>query len=105
MLRERDFCQDINQINLDDEVVLSPANTSLGTPSWKCLDCNGNDFNAMLEDRGPGAGITDYWLKVDPATYTLQNVDRDTITLEFEYVNENGCRSRDTVVLRLWKST
>jgi gliding motility-associated-like protein len=103
MLRERDFCQDINQINLDDEVVLSPANTSLGTPSWKCLDCNGNDFNAMLEDRGPGAGITDYWLKVDPATYTLQNEDRDTITLEFEYVNENGCRSRDTVVLRLWK--
>jgi gliding motility-associated-like protein len=100
-LREKDYCQDVGQVKMKDALVISPA-TYLGTPSWKCLDCNGNDFSKMLIDKGQG-GLTEYWLDVSKGKYTIQNPDKDTIKLEFTYVNEKGCRSTDTVDVRIWR--
>jgi gliding motility-associated-like protein len=102
ILQEADKCQDAGSIRLDDEVVISPSNTSLGSPSWTCLECNGNDFNNMLENRGPDFA-PDFWLNVDETNYTIQNPDKDTVTLEFTYVNQYGCRARDTVDIRIWR--
>jgi gliding motility-associated-like protein len=101
ILQEKTFCQDAEEIKLKDAIVVSPA-TYLGTPSWKCLDCNGNDFNTMLDDRGL-AGLTDYYLLIGESNYTLENPDKDTVVLEFTYVNEKGCRSKDTVSIQIWK--
>ena len=97
------YCQDIESFSLDDELVVSPANTSLGTPSWECIQCNGNDFNTMLENRGPSFA-PDYWLNIDEATYTLQNPDRDTVILRFTYINENGgCKGVDSTEFYIWR--
>ncbi len=101
-LNETVFCQDAEEVTLKDAVVVSPA-TYLGTPSWKCLDCNGNDFSNMLVDSGLVAGITDYRLRIGEDYYTLENPDKDTIVLEFTYVNERGCRSKDTVSMQIWR--
>ena len=101
MLKTPVFCQDAEEIRLKDAAVLSPA-TFLGTPSWKCLDCNGNDFSTMLDDRGV-AGLTNYYLLIGESNYTLENPDKDTIVLEFTYVNERGCRSKDTTTIEIWK--
>ena len=100
-LKERDFCQDVGQVKMKDALVISPA-TYLGTPSWKCLDCNGNDFSKMLIDKGQG-GLTEFWLDLSPSAYIIQNASKDTIQLEFSYVNEKGCRSKDTVAVRIWR--
>jgi len=56
----------------------------------------------MLIDKGQG-GLTEYWLDVSKGKYTIQNPDKDTIKLEFTYVNEKGCRSTDTVDVRIWR--
>jgi hypothetical protein len=101
IVKEGDFCQDVNEINLKKQFVISPA-TFIGTPSWKCLDCNGNDFSKMLIDKGSG-GIMDYWLDVSKVTYTFKNAQKDTIKLEFNYTDAYGCKNRDTVSFRLWR--
>ncbi len=102
ILNEGDYCQDINEIKLDDDIVISPANTSLGSPSWSCIECNGNDFSKMLVDKG-FVGAPDFWLDISESTYSIQNPGKDTIILEFEYVNEFGCRNRDTTSIRVWR--
>ena len=99
LLQEKQYCQDIGSIRLDDDVVLSPANTSTGFPSWRCLDSNSanNNFKAdMLENRGFDFA-PDWWLNVDEPAYTIQNDNDDTITLEFSYTNASGCSTKDTV--------
>ncbi|NNJ56504.1 MAG: T9SS type B sorting domain-containing protein [Bacteroidia bacterium] len=102
LLEPKVFCQDINEFRLKDEIVLSPA-TFLGSPSWECLDCNGNDFSNMLVDKLNVGGLTDYWLDISESTYTLENPDKDTIVLEFSYTSEKGCKSKDTVSIEIWK--
>ncbi|MGB0849658.1 MAG: T9SS type A sorting domain-containing protein, partial [Bacteroidia bacterium] len=105
ILQDKDYCQDFGGVRLDDEVVISPANTSLGTPSWKCLDSNwtGNHFYAnMLENRG-SSFAPDYWLNIDTSNYTMQNPDIDTISLEYSYVSEKGCRSSEEADVRVWR--
>lgn len=106
ILNDKDYCQDYPQgIRLDDEVVISPANTSLGTPSWKCIDSNwtGNHFYAdMLENRG-SSFAPDYWLNIDTSNYTMQNPGKDTISLEFSYVDYNGCKSSEEIDVRVWR--
>ena len=95
-------CQDAGSFRLD-EAVISPSNTSLGSPSWKCIECNGNDFEKdMLEDRGPGA-FSDFWLNVNAPNYTMKNHDKDTIILEFTYINQYGCRAKDTTNVQVWR--
>ncbi|MGB0850864.1 MAG: PKD domain-containing protein, partial [Bacteroidia bacterium] len=105
ILNEKDYCQDYGSVRLDDEVVISPANTSLGSPSWRCLDSNSitnNFFADMLENRG-SQFAPDYWLNIDELNYEIQNPDKDTIVLEFNYTNEKGCKSSDTVSIRIWR--
>jgi len=105
ILQDRVYCQDIGAIRLDDDVVISPSNTSLGSPSWKCLDSNSTNnrfFADMLENRG-SQFAPDYWLKLDESVYTIQNSNTDTIVLEFTYVNRFGCRAKDTVSIEVSK--
>jgi gliding motility-associated-like protein len=93
------YCQDKNEVSLDDEIVLSPANTSLGTPTWRCLDSNAsaNQFrNNILVNKG-SALFPDWWINISEARYTIQNADQDTLVLEFTYINAFGCRNKDTV--------
>lgn len=104
ILARKEYCQDIGAIRLDNNVVISPANTSLGTPSWRCLDSNSitNRFTQnMLENRG-SIFAPNYWVKLDETVYTIQNPEKDTIVLEFTYINGSGCRTKDTV--ELWIS-
>jgi hypothetical protein len=99
LLQEKQYCQDIGSIPLDDDVVLSPANTSLGFPSWRCLDSNSanNNFTAdMLENRG-FSFAPDWWLNVGESDYEIQNDNDDTITLEFSFTNAKGCSTKDTI--------
>jgi gliding motility-associated-like protein len=99
LLKEKQYCQDIGSIPLDNEVVLSPANTSLGFPSWRCLDSNSanNNFTAdMLENRG-FSFAPDWWLNVGESDYEIQNDNEDTITLEFSFTNAKGCSTKDTI--------
>ncbi|MFY0644499.1 MAG: hypothetical protein JXR19_08535, partial [Bacteroidia bacterium] len=102
--REKVFCQDINEINLATELLVRPtaASINLGTPSWDCIECNGNNFANMLDDRGV-AGIPNYWLLIDENTYTLKNDRIDTVTLEFTFTNQYGCRRVDTVSFEIWE--
>jgi gliding motility-associated-like protein len=99
-LNERTYCQDKIEVSLDGEVVLSPANTSLGTPSWRCLDSNSsvNKFTQnMLVNKGTSFNPK-FWLNVDEANYTIQNASgTDTVILEFKYVDPFGCTNRKTV--------
>jgi gliding motility-associated-like protein len=100
-LKSGDFCQDINEFHMADELVRRPANEFNGTQTWKCLECNGNDFANMLVDKG--VGISDYWLDISEGTYTIQNEQIDTILLEYTFRNPFGCLNRDTVEIRIWK--
>jgi hypothetical protein len=105
ILIDKQYCQDMGSIRLDNDVVLSPANTALGVSSWKCLDSNSADnyfYSDMLENRGSGFAA-DWWLNVDESNYTIQNPDKDTIVLEFTYLNEFGCRGKDTVNIEIWR--
>ena len=105
ILQNRAYCQDIGSIQLDNDVVVSPANTALGIPSWRCLDSNSNVnyfFADMLENRG-SQFAPDWWLNVDESNYTIQNTDKDTIILEFTYTNEYGCTSKDTANMEIWR--
>jgi len=105
VLLDKIYCQDIGSIELDDDVVISPANTLLGTPSWRCLDSNSSAnyfFADMLENRG-SQFAPDWWLNVDESNYTIQNTDKDTIVLEFTYTNGYGCTSKDTVNMGIWR--
>lgn len=102
VLRAIDKCQNADSVGLDDEVVISPANLALGTSEWKCLECNGNDFSKMLENKGHDFA-PDYWLNIGKANYTLQNHDKDTVTLELSFTNQLGCRAKDTVDIRIWR--
>lgn len=102
ILQDGDYCQDAGSVDLDDDIIISPSNTALGKPSWECIECNGNDFSRMLENRGPDLS-PDYWLNVSETSYTIQNPDKDTITLEFEYQNQYGCTSVDTTYVRVWR--
>ncbi|MFY0642895.1 MAG: T9SS type A sorting domain-containing protein [Bacteroidia bacterium] len=101
--KDKIFCQDINEIHLSSELLKrpSPAGINLGTPSWECVECNGNNFNNMLEDRSP-TSIPNYWLNVDKAHYTLKNLTRDTVVLEFTFINQYGCKNVDTVSFEIW---
>lgn len=104
-LDERTFCQDVDAIHLADEIVVRPSNVFIGTPSWRCLDSNSinNHFTRdMLENRG-SLFAPDYWLNVGKNAYTVQNTNKDTIVLEFTYINSFGCRSRDTVNIILFE--
>ena len=100
ILTPKTYCQDKLEVDLDADIVLSPANTSLGTPSWRCLDSNStaNEFiNKMLVNKGTKFSPK-FWLNVDEASYTIQNSDgTDTIVLEFSFINPFGCRNKDTV--------
>ncbi|MFY0644500.1 MAG: hypothetical protein JXR19_08540, partial [Bacteroidia bacterium] len=102
--KDKIFCQDINEINLASELLTrpSPASINLGTPSWDCIECNGNNFANMLDDRGP-VGFPNYWLLIDENTYTLKNDRIDTVTLEFTFTNQYGCRRVDTVSFEIWE--
>jgi hypothetical protein len=102
VLSDKDLCQNVESIDLKDQIVVSPA-VYLGTPSWKCLECNGNNFDSMIVDEGPGAGITDYKLRVGKSFYSLKNADKDSVILEYTYVNQHGCTNKDTVSVRIWK--
>ena len=103
ILQEQNYCQDIGSIRLDDDVVISPANTSLGSPSWICLDSNNNNFiGNILENRG-SQFAPDYWLNIDETRYTIQNPDKDTLILEFRYTNEKGCKAVDTTSVIIWR--
>ena len=105
ILQKRVYCQDIGAIRLDDDVVISPSNTSLGSPSWRCLDSNSvnNRFVAdMLENRG-SQFAPDYWVNLGESVYTIQNSNTDTIVLEFTYVNRFGCRAKDTISIEVSK--
>ncbi len=99
LLSEETWCDNAGNIDLKEEIVLSPA-VYLGTPSWDCIDCNGNNFDSMLIDEGV-AGITDYKLRVGPDHYSFKNLLKDTIYLEFKYVNERSCTNYDTVPLEI----
>ena len=101
-LKRSIFCQNLNEYQLKKEVVQSPANF-LGTPSWKCLDCNGNNFDSMLVDKLNVGGLTDYWLDVSESAYTIVNQHKDTIVLEFSYISEKGCTNQDTVEIEIWR--
>jgi len=104
-LQSRSYCQDIGSIRLDKDVVLSPANTSIGTSTWRCLDSNStiNKFTAnMLETRGYSF-YPDWWLNFDEPDYAVQNDYRDTSTLEFSYTNASGCSTLDTVDIIIYK--
>ena len=101
VLEKRSYCQDVSAIRLDDALVMSPANTALGTSSWRCLDSNAaiNNFTAdMLENRGFDFA-PDWWLNFGEAAYAVQNEVQDTLELEFTYTNAFGCTSIDTVEL------
>ncbi|MFT5817005.1 MAG: hypothetical protein ACI95K_000485, partial [Lentimonas sp.] len=105
ILQDKQYCQDIGSVQLDNDVVISPANTSLGAPSWKCLDSNSisNRFIAdMLENRG-SQFAPDWWINLDESSYEIQNTDKDTVVLEFTYTNEYGCRNKDTSLIFIWK--
>ena len=105
ILQKRTYCQDIGAISLDDDIVISPSNTSLGTPTWRCLDSNSinNRFKAdMLENRG-SQFAPDYWLNLSESVYSIQNSNTDTILLEFTYINRFGCRAKDTVSIEVSK--
>lgn len=98
VLAERTYCQDLCSIRLDD-LVISPANTAIGTVSWRCLDSNSIDnkfVQDMLENRSP-TFPPDLWLDFCESSYTIQNANQDTIVLEFSYTNAKGCRNLDTV--------
>ncbi|PCJ67705.1 MAG: hypothetical protein COA58_00795 [Bacteroidetes bacterium] len=99
------FCQDIGAIDLSEELILSPVNTFLGFPSWRCLDSNSssNKFYAnMLENRG-SPFAPDWWLNLEKPNYTITNTDKDTIILEFTYINSDGCPSTGAVSIFLWR--
>lgn len=105
ILQDRVYCQDIGAIRLDDDVVISPSNTSLGSPSWRCIDSNSinNRFiDDMLENRG-SQFAPDFWVNLSESAYTIQNSNTDTIVLEFTYVNRFGCRAKDTVSIEVSK--
>lgn len=105
VLQSRAYCQDLGSIRLDTDIVLSPANTSLGISTWRCLDSNStiNKFTAnMLETRGYSF-YPDWWLNFDEPDYAVQNDYRDTITLEFSYTNASGCSTLDTVDIIIYK--
>jgi len=105
ILLDKQYCQDIGSVQLDNDVVISPANTSLGTPSWKCLDSNSisNRFIAdMLKNRG-SKFAPDWWINLDESSYEIQNTDKDTVVLEFTYINEHGCRNKDTSLIFIWR--
>ena len=100
---QRVYCQDVNEINLANDLLIhpSPATIISGIPSWKCVECNGNDFNTMLQNRSPSSK-PDYWLMVDKAHYNMKNSRIDTIILEFSFINQFGCKTLDTVSFELW---
>jgi gliding motility-associated-like protein len=107
-LRERDVCQSIGQIEMasgpnQSRIVVRPGNPAVGTQIWKCLECHGNDFNNMLRDIGT-PGNPRYVLDVSESAYTVKsptNIDR--LTLAYEYINPDGCRSWDTTEIRIWE--
>ncbi len=105
LLEKRSYCQDVSAIQLEDAIVISPANTALGTSSWRCLDSNAaiNNFTTdMLENRGFDFA-PDWWLNFSKADYVVQNEVQDTLELEFTYTNAFGCTSKDTVKLVIRK--
>ncbi|MDB4107709.1 hypothetical protein OAD66_00050 [Bacteroidia bacterium] len=102
-LSEQEYCQDIGAISLADDVVVSPANTSLGTFAWRCLDSNAvsNNYTLdILENRG-SSFAPDWWLNLGEDVYTIQNTNKDTIILELTYTNLHGCTTKDSVKLIL----
>ena len=101
VLSKHEYCQDIGAIRLADDVVVSPANTSLGTFAWRCLDSNAvsNNFTLdMLENRG-SVFAPDWWLNLGEDVYTIQHTNKDTIKLELTYTNLYGCTTTDSVKL------
>jgi hypothetical protein len=104
-LQEMRYSQNTRSISLDDEIVHTPANTSTGFSSWRCLDSNAviNNFTLnMLENRGLDFA-PEWWLNIDEANYTVQNDIEDIITLEFLFIEAGGCRARDTVDIKISK--
>ena len=107
-LKSKDICQSQKQIeltsgNLADRIVQMPFNVNVGRQSWKCLKCNGNDFNRILEDVSP-TDFQRYVLNIDTNYYTIKSPDGiDTMILEFTFLNKLGCLSRDTVPIRITK--
>ena len=100
-VEDGDYCQDAIEFAVDD-ITRRPANLNLGTQTWRCLECNGNNFSNMLVDKGFG-GVPDYYIQVDEGTYTIQNQQIDTIVLELTYTGPYGCTNKDTAEIRIWK--
>ena len=103
LLTPRTYCQDKNEVDLDLEVVLSPANTKLGTPSWRCIDSNSasNQFQANMLVNKSSPLTPEYWINIDEGNYTIQNPNQDTLVLEFSYTNPFGCKNKDTVYITI----
>ena len=97
--RNAQFCQDKEIIDLSDELVLSPANTNIGYPTWRCLDSNsvGNKFTQDMLFNAGSSFASDWHLIFDKDIYEIQNNDKDTIILEFTFVTPQGCLSKDTI--------
>jgi gliding motility-associated-like protein len=107
-LRERDVCQSIMDIAMatgpnQDRVVVRPGNPAVGTQNWSCLNCPDGVFETMLEDRGT-PGNPRYFLNVSEDAYTVESpTSIDALTLAYEYINPDGCRSLDTTEIRIWE--
>lgn len=110
ILVDKDYCQDRGAVkisrnsNVSDNILVSPANASFGM-TWRCLDSNSTQnrfMQDMLENRGSQFS-QDFWINIDESVYEIQNPDKDTIVLEFSYVNQFGCIATDTVDIRIWR--
>ena len=96
------YCQNQEEIDLQDHVNL-PSNPLIGSQSWSCLQCNGNDLDDILENRG-GMAADNYWLLVDTNMYTIQGNDSDQLILLYCYQSSQGCETCDTLHLTIYRS-
>jgi hypothetical protein len=103
-LKNNYFCQAAQEINLFDKIVVSPIASNVGTFSWNCVQCNGNNFDSMLTDKGTQA-LPDYWLAVDSPAYKVQNTNLDNISLELVYTNTFGCVNKDTAEISIARTS
>ncbi|MFY0644477.1 MAG: T9SS type A sorting domain-containing protein [Bacteroidia bacterium] len=102
-LSSHHYCQSEKEIDLFQELVNSPKSESGALYTWSCLECNGNDFASLIEDRSATSNPW-FWLNIDTTKYIVFNGLTDTIVLNYSFENAFGCNSSDQVEVYISKT-
>jgi len=99
------ICQPSRELKIAETgIVVNPSNVGQVDVFLKCIDCGPYKPSDLIENKGT-LTHPDYYLHLDAASMPLGTKQTDSIIVQIEYRDSNGCSALDTAMVAVRKTT